>query len=181
LAVTVAAEHQTGDLGGVIMSTAVTKKNDKEEGRKNTELALNPWQGMGFPSITRMRQEFDELLGRFFSDVPALWSAERGDDRWSFDVEDTPNAYVIKAEAPGFEPNDFSVDLRGNQLVVQAKRSQQKQEKDQESFTSTQFYRAMTIPEHVDTAQVSATYKDGVLQLSLPKTEEGKGRKIPVK
>jgi HSP20 family protein len=162
------------------MSTAVTEKKEEMES-KATPMSRDPLQALGFPSLTRMRKEFDEMLSKFFTDVPALWSAERADGRWAFDVEDQPDAYVVKAEAPGFEPKDFSIDLRGNQLVLQAKRSESKKEKGQESFMANEFYHAMTIPAHVDTDHIAATYKQGVLQVSLPKTEEGKGRRIPVK
>lgn len=165
------------------MTTAVTetKAAAKEATREQTGLSRDPWQMKGLPSLKRMRQELDDLWGKFFTEVPALWSAERTDVRWSFDVEDQPEAYVIKAEAPGFEPKDFHIDLRGNQLVMQAKRSTEKKEKGKESFTATEFYHAMTIPSYVDTNTIAATYKQGVLEVALPKTEEGKGRKIPVK
>lgn len=164
------------------MTTAMTEKKEaKEQTKEPTGLARDPWQTLGFPSLKRMRQEFDNLWSKFFTEVPAQWAAERADGRWAFDVEDQPEAYVIKAEAPGFEPKDFSIDLRGNQLVLQAKHSEKKKEKGQESFTASEFYHAMTIPQYVDTDQIGATYKQGILEVSLPKTDEGKGRKIPVK
>lgn len=163
------------------MTTAVTEKKNADVTKSKTELARDPWQVIGFPSLSRMRREFDELFSKFFTEVPALWNAERGDGRWAFDVEDQPEAYVIKAEAPGFEPKDFNIDLRGDQLVMQAKRSEEKKEKGKESFTATEFYHSMTVPEHVDVNKIDATYKQGTLQVTLPKTAEGKGRKIEVK
>jgi HSP20 family protein len=168
--------------GNLVMTNALTdkKKAARKESRDQTSLARDPWQSFGFPSLSRMRKEFDGLWSKFFSEVPAVWAAERGDSRWSFDVEDQPDAYVIKAEAPGFELKDFQIDLRGNQLVMQARRSEEKKEKGQESFTATEFYHAMTLPPYVDAARIAASYKQGMLQVSLPKTEEGKGRRIPV-
>lgn len=163
------------------MTTVVTEKKDVAEVKPKTELARDPWQVLGFPSLTRMRREFDEMLSKFFADVPALWNAERGDGRWAFDLEDQPDAYVIKAEAPGFDSKDFKIELRGDQVVMQAKRSQKSKEDEKESFTSAEFYHTMTIPQYVDVDKIDATYKQGVLQVSLPKTAEGKGRDIPVK
>ena len=161
------------------MTTAVTK--EKKDARTTTGLAHDPWQTLGFPSLTRMRREFDDLWGKFFHEMPALWAAERADARWAFDVEDQPEAYVIKAEAPGFELADFNIELRGEQLVLQARKTEQKQDDKEESFMATEFYHAMTIPPHVDARHVTATYKRGLLEVSLPKTEAGKGRKIAVK
>ena len=163
------------------MTTAVTKKESASVTKPETNLARDPFQLTGFPSLSRMRREFDELFGKFFTEVPALWNAERGDSRWGFDVVDEPDAYLVKAEAPGFEPKDFHIDLRGDKLVMQAKRTQEKKEKDKESFSATEFFHSITIPQYVDTNQIDATYQQGVLQVRLPKTEEGKGRRIEVK
>lgn len=163
------------------MSTATTVAKDKTKAATPaTELSRDPWQIGGFPSLSRMRQELDTLWGKFFQEVPALWAAERSDVRWAFDVEDQPEAYLIKAEAPGFDPADFNIELRGEQLVLQARKSEQKKEEQGESFTSTEFYHALTIPQYVDPQHITATYKQGMLEIKLPKTEEGKGRKIPV-
>jgi len=161
------------------MTTAVVEK--AKDTKPATELSRDPWQAWGFPSLRRMREEFDDLMVKFFHEVPILWAAERSDGRWALDVEDQPGAYVIKAEAPGFDPKDFTVELRGKQLVLHATKSEKKKGDKGEAFTATEFYHALTIPPFVDTNHIDASYKQGVLQVSLPKTEEGKGRRIPVK
>jgi HSP20 family protein len=161
------------------MTTAIAPKKTAE--RPSTELSRGMWPDFGLPSLNRLRQEFDDLWQKFYSEVPALWNAERADLRWSFDVEDQPEAYVVKAEAPGFEPSDFNVELRGDQLVLQAKKSKEEKSKEKESFTSTEFYRAMSIPAYVAVDKIAAAYDKGILTVTLPKTEDGKGRKIPVK
>lgn len=150
--------------------------------RKQTGTMARPTDSnAGFPSLNRLRQEFDHLWSKFFNEMPALWNAEKTDHRWGFDVEDQPNGYVIKAEAPGFDAHDFQIELRGEQLVLQAKKSEKKKGKDEESFTSSEFYHAMTIPPYVDAEHITAEYKQGLLTVTLPKTDAGKGRKIPVK
>ncbi len=164
-------------------TTVATKKAAepaKSEGAK-TELAQGLWPDFGLPSLNRLRQEFDDLWQKFYVEVPALWNAERGDLRWSFDVADQPEAYVVTAKAPGFKQSDFSVELRGDQLVLQASKTKEEKAKDKELLTSTEFYRSMTIPAHVAADKIDAHYKHGVLTVTLPKTEEGKGRKIQVK
>jgi HSP20 family protein len=144
-------------------------------------LAKGLWPDFGLPSLNRLRQEFDDLWNKFYNDVPALWNAERGDLRWAFDVKDNPDAYVVTAEAPGFNTSDFNIELRGNNLVLQAKKSKEEKTKEKEAFTSTEFYRTMSIPAHVAADKIDAAYENGVLTVTLPKTEEGKGRRIPVK
>lgn len=161
------------------MTTAMTEKK-QETGKRTAEMS-NAKNGLGFPTVSRLRQEFDDLWNRFFTEMPALWSAERSDQRWAFDVEDQADAYLIKAEVPGFDPHDFEVELRGEQLVLQAKKSEKKKDKGQQSFTSSEFYHTLTIPPFVDREHIAASYRQGILEVSLPKTDEGKGRKIPVK
>lgn len=136
---------------------------------------------VGFASLNRLRNEFDNLWSEFFTGMPALWNADRADHHWAFDVEDQEDAYLIKAEAPGFDAADFEIDLRGEMLVMQAAKTAKKQGKDEESFSACEFYHALTIPPYVDGHHIMAEYKQGLLTVTLPKTAEGKGRKIPVK
>lgn len=163
------------------MSTAVAPKKTEKADVPATELARGLWPDFGLPSLNRLRQEFDDLWSKFYKEVPALWNAERADLRWSFDVSDNPDAYVITAEAPGFDAKDFNVELRGDSLVLQAKKSTEEKTKEKQSFTSTEFYRAMSIPDYVNADKIEAAYDKGILTVTLPKTEEGKGRKIAVK
>lgn len=163
------------------MSTTLTTKKSASAQEQKNELSKGLWPDFGLPSLNRLRQEFDDLWGKFYNEVPAIWNAERTDLRWAFDVADQPEAYVITAEAPGFAASDFNVELRGDQLVLQAKKSKEEKTKEKESFTSTEFYRAMSIPNHVATNKIEAAYDKGILTVTLPKTAEGKGRKIQVK
>lgn len=61
-----------------------------------------------FPSLARMRNEFDQLFDRFFGDLPASWREVGGDWRWGLDVEQTDDKVIVRAEAPGFEPRGTS-------------------------------------------------------------------------
>lgn len=163
------------------MSTTLTTKKPTTAQEPKNELSKGLWPDFGLPSLNRLRQEFDELWSKFYNEVPALWNAERADLRWAFDVADQPEAYVITAEVPGFDASDFNVELRGDQLVLQAHKSKEEKTKEKESFTAAEFYRAMSIPTHVATNKIEAAYDKGILTVTLPKTAEGKGRKIVVK
>jgi len=108
------------------MSTSIAPRKTEKSERPATELSRGAWSEFGLPSLNRLRHEFDELWGKFYNEVPALWNAERADARWAFDIADQPDAYVITAEAPGFEAADFDVELRGDRLVLQAKKTKEK-------------------------------------------------------
>ena len=163
------------------MTTSLAPQKKDQTEAPATELARGLWPEFGLPSLNRLRHEFDDLWNKFYKEVPALWNAERTDLRGSFDVADQPDAYVMTAEEPGFDASDFNVELRGDRLILQATKSKEEKSKEKESFTSTEFYRSMTIPEFVAAGKIDAAYNKGILTVTLPKTAEGKGRKIAVK
>ena len=133
-----------------------------------------------FAAIAQMRDEFDRLFDRFFQGWPTLWQGGPG---WGMDLEETDEAVIVRAEAPGFEPEDFDLQVRGNQLVLRAARKAETDEKEQgfRQWHHQELYRTVTLPVGVNADRVEARYRNGVLTVTLPKTEESKGRRIPIK
>lgn len=132
--------------------------------------------------LARMREGMDRLFERFAANLPAL-EKESGGWKWEVDVKDEPNAVLIRAEAPGFEPADFDIQVRGNQLVLQATKKTTTEEKKKGYWEKQErhCYEAFTLPAEVDPDKATAKYHNGVLVLTLPKTEAGKGTRIAVK
>lgn len=89
---------------------------------------------------------------------------------------------MVRAEAPGFEPSDFDLQIRGNELVCQCDNQERGRRKDKgyREWRRQEFQRAVTLPSAVDADKVEATYRNGILTLTLPKTEKTKGRRIEV-
>ena len=112
-----------------------------------------------------------------------MWEPMGHDYRWDLDVQDNDDAVVVRAEAPGFEPSDFDLEVRGDQLVLRAEHKVQTEEKERgyREWRRQEFYRSVPLPAHVDPNKVEATYRNGVLNVSLPKTEHGKAKRIEVK
>lgn len=136
-------------------------------------------------SISDLRREFDSLLDRFFrDDWFAPEAAGAGSFVPAFDVSETDAEFLVKAELPGVEPKDVEVNLSGNVLTVKGEKKQEREEKTESlyrverSFGS--FSRSFSLPSEVKADQVSATYKDGVLNLKLPKTEPSKKKTIKI-
>jgi HSP20 family protein len=133
-------------------------------------------------SLTQFRNDFESLVSRFWNDWPF------GDDRWlqsrlgwSFDIDDKDDEYVVRAEAPGFEADDFEVDVRGNYLSIRAEHKEEQKNDDNGSrYQYGKFERTTLLPPGVDTENVSARYRSGVLELHLPKKEEARGKRITV-
>lgn len=100
----------------------------------------------------------------------------------SFEVKETKEGYVFKADLPGIKEKDLDISLTGNRLTVSGKREEEKRQEEERYFTYERSYgafsRSFTLPEGVDAEHVQAELKDGVLTLTLAKKPEVKARKI---
>jgi HSP20 family protein len=101
------------------------------------------------------------------------------------DISETEGEYLIKAELPEVKKEDVKVTVENGVLTLQGERRQEKEEKGRKfhrverSYGS--FVRSFSLPESVDEGAVKAEYKDGVLNLHLPKSERVKPKAIDVK
>ena len=128
-------------------------------------------------------------MGRFFDDFfyPTLQS-EKGDSLWNWqpavDIYETDSHIFVKAELPGVDKKDISVDLNGRVLTLRGERSTDDEVKEDRYYRKERFYgrfeRSFTLPVGVDPAKVEADYKDGVLKIGIPKPEEHKPKAITV-
>jgi HSP20 family protein len=100
---------------------------------------------------------------------------------WGLDVEDQTDRIIVRAEAPGFEPDDFDLQVTDNQLVLCACQSEEKKEQGGRQWHQQELYRSIPLSSDVDTEHVDAQYRNGVLTVTLPKTEQAKSRTIKVK
>ena len=140
--------------------------------------AMTPWTGTG------LKREMDRLLERFFespwAEMPSL-----GDWTPALDVTEGKDAITVKAELPGVEPKDINVSLEGDLLTVKGEKEQKKEEKDERLHrverTYGAFVRSVRLPAAVDGSKVSASFKNGVVTITLPKTPGAKGTTIPIK
>lgn len=141
--------------------------------------ALSPWIGM-----TSLRQEMDRLFDRF---VMPRWEEMEAVGEWSpkIDVTETKEAFVVKAEVPSVEQKDILVSLQEQVLTIKGERQQEKEEKDERYHRVERSYgsfaRSMRLPVSVDGEKVTASFKDGLLTVTLPKAPGAKGTTIPVK
>ncbi|WP_110311985.1 Hsp20/alpha crystallin family protein [Dysgonomonas alginatilytica] len=121
----------------------------------------------------------DDFFTNFFegSGLPAANVVENKDE------------FRVELSVPGFNKDDFNVEVEKNVLIISAKQENKQEEKDKEEklirqeFRSSSFSRSFVLPENVDMEQISAQYKDGVLKLSIPKlnkTPEDKIKRIEI-
>lgn len=123
---------------------------------------------------------FDDFEKAFFG---GLSSSGLGNFRT--DIVDKGNKYLLQAELPGVAREDINIELDGCDLIVNVKREESKEEKQENYVRRERSYGAYSRRFDVtgiDTEKICAAYKDGVLELSLPKREEGStsGRRIEI-
>ena len=127
----------------------------------------------------------DRLFDDFFQ--PTL-SAEEGVSMWNWhpvvDIFENDDHVVIKAELPGVDKKDISVDVKDRILTLSGERSSDSEVKEDNYYRKERSYgkfeRSFTLPADVDPDKVKADYKDGILQIEIPKPEEHKPKQITV-
>lgn len=150
--------------------------------------SLIPWRKRDVePSenpVATFRREFDDLLDRFFSEP--LLRPGRFTHMFSpaLDFLETDEELIVKGEFPGIEAKDIDINLTGNTLTIRGEKKEEKEEKGERyhrverSFGS--FSRSFTLPCEVEEDKVSATYKDGVLTLKLPKCPAARKKTVKI-
>jgi HSP20 family protein len=156
---------------------------------------LTPWTGgrglspFGRDPFTSFRHEMDRLFDDFFAPAEQRSFGGNGGGllRPSVDVAESDQAYTVTAELPGLEQKDVELNLRDNALTLSGEKRQETSESDGgRSYTERsfgRFERVIPLPEEVDADRVAATFKNGVLKVTLPKNPKAqeKARRIEIK
>jgi HSP20 family protein len=150
------------------------KRRGEDQG--NVALAERPSD-----ALFQMRREFDTLLDRFFGDWPAVTRDNWALLGWGFNVDDRENEVVVRAEAPGFEPDDFDIEIVGDNLVLKAEHKEESKKGNGHHYRHGRLYRMMSLPHGVEADKIDARYRNGVLEVHVPKGQEAKGKRITVK
>jgi HSP20 family protein len=106
---------------------------------------------------------------------------ERADWHPSADVFETETEYLIALDVPGIDRDALEVDVDDNRLNLKGVRSIDETTQHRSERPRGKFYRTFTVPKNVDQSLVSAEYKDGVLQIRLPKRKEQKVQRVEIK
>jgi HSP20 family protein len=174
-------------LNGQRLQARLDHYKDRPSQRKNTKevvMALVRWDPF------RELEEVSDRLNRMFA-RPAV-SRTNGKETmivadWtpSVDISETEGEYQIKAEIPDVKKDDVKVTLEDGVLTIQGERKHEQEEKGKKfhrierSYGS--FVRTFSLPDVIDEGKVKAEFKDGVLNLHLPKSEKAKPKAIEVK
>lgn len=125
-----------------------------------------------------MERLFDSMVGRYPS--------ERLEPTWSpaLDIEETESSVIVRAELPGMKKDDIKVSVTGDQLTISGERRHEAEEKGKTFHRIERafgkFQRSLILPADIQTDKVKASYKDGILELNMPKSEKAKSREITI-
>ncbi len=138
-----------------------------------------------FNELEEMSNRLNRIFGR--SAPPTTTSNEMlkvADWTPSADIQETDNAYLIKAEIPGVNKEDVKVTVEDGVLTIRGERKAEKEEtgkkfhRIERSYGS--FLRSFRMPEGVDDAAAKAEFKDGMLNVTLPKSEKAKSKAVSI-
>ena len=129
---------------------------------------------------------FDRVFENVWNDSDYVADSEAGRRTWlpAVDIYESDDAFVATADLPGLRKDDIDVSIEDNVLTVSGERKFEKSEKEgtfrrvERSYGT--FRRSFTLPRGVESSKVEAKFKDGVLNLTLPKSEVAKSRRITV-
>jgi HSP20 family protein len=145
---------------------------------------LTRWQrpALTWPNFDNFGALTDEL-DRLFA-VP--FELSRGLRGWTppMDVYEDENNYIVNLEVPGLKKEDFEISLKDGELTLSGERKNETRNEKEGTTHSERFFgrfqRTVTLPSPVDNAAVKANYTDGLLTITLPKTEAAKPKRIAV-
>jgi HSP20 family protein len=138
----------------------------------------NPVREM-FTLENEMNRLYNDILGRSQeTEATSLWAPK-------VDIEESKDHYVLKAELPGIKQEDIKITLTDNQLVIRGEKRREVEQGDTTYHRVERVYgtfeRAFTLTKVVRAEKIEALYRDGVLEVRVPKSEEAKAREIPIK
>jgi len=133
--------------------------------------------------VARFNNEFETLFNRLFAGWPIPFEGfANAETKWGFEMAELDKEFVIRAEAPGFEGTEFIVFVNNNVLTLKAEHKAEPEGKCEGTVRCERFFeKNVTLPAGIKPEMIEATYKNGILEVHVPKLEETKPRRVIVK
>ena len=133
--------------------------------------------------FSTLQNEMNRLFNTVF-ETPATGGGTLR--RWmpAMDLVETDDQFVLRADLPGLSEDDVAIEFDDGTLTVSGERKHEFEGESGKTFRSERYFgkfqRSVTLPAMVDSSKISASYKDGILSVTLPKAEEAKPKQIAV-
>jgi len=140
-----------------------------------------------FRELENMRREMDRLFEEFITPMRRRRWLERPEEAVispNIDIYDAKNEIVVKAELPGVEKENIDLKITENNLTLKGEIKKEEEVKKEDCYARERsygsFFRTIALPAEVDSPKAKATFKNGILEITLPKKEEAKPKEIKV-
>ena len=156
----------------------------KQESRREIT-QWRPFQGLttGESSFERMIEDF--FGRRFAGPFGGWWPRGIGAAAPAIDVYEEKDEVVAKAELPGLEKNDIEVNVIDHQLTIKGEKKEEQETKEKNFYRAERaygaFFRTVELPADVESDRAKASFKNGVLEIHIPKTEEARKKSKQVR
>lgn len=143
-----------------------------------------------FTDIANNRQNIENIFEEFFNDFnrptsSLLSETVRASLLPKLNISETDNKYFIEAELPGVKQSDLELKLDNNILVIKSKTEESKESKERNYFMRERYYgsfqRSLTLPNNINENDITANFKDGILNIEITKKLENSTKNIEVK
>jgi HSP20 family protein len=145
-------------------------------GKEEAMRTLAPWGG-------ELKREMERFFDRFAEPMWGPFEGMAGDWAPRVDMSEIKDAYVVRAEMPEVGPKEIGIGLTGDLLTLKGEKEKRTEDKEERYHrverTYGAFLRSVRLPMAVDGSKVTATFKNGVLVVTLPETPASKGTMIP--
>jgi HSP20 family protein len=139
------------------------------------------WNWSGFDQLTSLRDEINRLF-----ESPLETNGVSGFNAWApaLDLYEDKDNLVLRAELPGMKKQDIEISLHDDVVTISGERKNEKKYEGAETSREERFFgrftRSLKLPKSVNSGGVKASYKEGILTVTLPKAEEAKPRQIQI-
>ena len=130
-------------------------------------------------SLVRFTKQMPSVFDRFFDGDLMDWSNDDNTTLPSVNIKETKEGFEVKVAAPGFDKNDFKLELNHDVLTISSEKQAENETKEGEQYTRREycyssFKRSFVLPDSADAEKINAEYKNGILDITIPKKEEAK-------
>jgi HSP20 family protein len=118
--------------------------------------------------------------------VNTLFEESAANQRWvpAMDLVEADDHFILKADLPGLSESDVSIEVRDNALTISGERKREEEKRERGWYrverSFGRFSRSLTLPDGVDASAISANFDRGVLEVTIPKPEQRKPRRIEI-
>jgi len=136
-----------------------------------------------FAEMDAFRQEMNNLMDWAFG---RGWGDNFLESSWvpPVDVEQEADKFRVHVDLPGVKRDELEITVHGDTLTIKGEKKRESESKQDETYRSERYYgsfsRSLTLPAAVDSNRIEASYKDGVLEIVIPKSEEAKPKQIKI-